>query len=52
MDIRTIVVRVDFSGYSEKALIWALALAEKWRSHVILIHVVCVAVPTPMYPRQ
>jgi universal stress protein A len=46
MDIRRILVPFDFSEYSEKALTWALALAESWRSHVLLLHVV----PRPSYP--
>ncbi len=48
MDIRTIVVPVDFSEYSEKAFTWALALAEKWRSRIVLLHVVPVPIPAPI----
>jgi len=46
MDIRTILVPVDFSAYAEKAVCWALALAERWRSRLLLLHVV----PIPSYP--
>ena len=46
MDIRRILVPFDFSEYSEKAFTWALAMAEKWRSRLLLLHVV----PTPSYP--
>lgn len=46
MDIRRILVPCDFSEYSEKALTWALAMAERWRSHVLLLHVI----PRPAYP--
>jgi nucleotide-binding universal stress UspA family protein len=46
MDIHRILVPFDFSEYSEKAFTWALALAEKWRSRLLLLHVV----PTPSYP--
>lgn len=46
MNIRTILVPVDFSEFSEKAFAWALALAEKWHSHIIVLHVVSI----PMYP--
>src|SRR3989442_10936319 len=46
MDIRTILVPFDFSEHSEKAFTWALALAEKWVSRLLLLHVV----PTPNYP--
>jgi hypothetical protein len=40
------LVPFDFSGYSEKALNWALAMAEQWRSHVLLLHVI----PRLSYP--
>ena len=46
MDIRTVLVPFDFSEYSEKAFTWALAMAEKWRSRLLLLHVV----PMPSYP--
>lgn len=46
MDIRRILVPFDFSVYSEKALTWALAMAERWRSRVLLLHVI----PRPAYP--
>jgi nucleotide-binding universal stress UspA family protein len=46
MDIRRILVPFDFSEYSEKAFTWALALAERWRSRLLLLHVV----PHPTYP--
>jgi universal stress protein A len=46
MDIRTILIPVDFSEYSEKALVWAINMAETWRSRLILLHVI----PTPNYP--
>ena len=46
MDIRTILIPIDFSEYSEKALIWALNLAETWHSRLVLLHVV----PAPNYP--
>ena len=46
MDIHRILVPFDFSEYSEKAFTWALAMAEKWRSRLLLLHVV----PTPSYP--
>jgi universal stress protein A len=46
MDIRTIVVPFDFSSHSEKAFTWALAMAGRWRSRLLLLHVV----PTPSYP--
>jgi nucleotide-binding universal stress UspA family protein len=46
MEIRTILVPSDFSEYSEKAFTWAVAMAEKWRSRLLLLHVV----PRPSYP--
>lgn len=46
MEIRTILVPTDFSEYSEKAFTWAVALAEKWQSRLLLLHVV----PRPSYP--
>src|SRR5262245_42026494 len=46
MEIRTILVPSDFSEYSEKAFSWAVAMAEKWRSRLLLLHVV----PRPSYP--
>jgi universal stress protein A len=48
MEIRRILVPCDFSEYSEKALSWALALAERWSAHVLVLHVV----PRPSYPPQ
>lgn len=46
MDIRSILVPFDFSEYSEEAFTWALALAERWRARLLLLHVV----PRPTYP--
>jgi universal stress protein A len=46
MEIRRILVPFDFSEYAEKALTWALAMAENWSAHVLLLHVV----PRPSYP--
>lgn len=46
MEIRTILVPSDFSEYSEKGFSWAVAMAEKWRSRLLLLHVV----PKPSYP--
>jgi nucleotide-binding universal stress UspA family protein len=46
MDIGRILVPIDFSEYSEKALNWALTMAEQWRSHLYLCHVI----PQPSYP--
>jgi nucleotide-binding universal stress UspA family protein len=46
MDIRRILVPVDFSAYSEKACDWAFEMAEQWRAHVLLLHVI----PRPNYP--
>ncbi len=46
MDIRRILVPFDFSEYSEKAFTWALAMAERWRARLLLLHVV----PQPSYP--
>jgi nucleotide-binding universal stress UspA family protein len=46
MDIRRILVPFDFSEYSEKAFTWALEMADKWRSRILLLHVV----PMPNYP--
>jgi nucleotide-binding universal stress UspA family protein len=46
MDIRTILVPVDFSEYSEKALVWARTMAEQWGARLHLLHVV----PLPTYP--
>ena len=46
MDIRKILVPFDFSEYSEKAFTWALAMAERWRARLLLLHVV----PAPSYP--
>lgn len=46
MDIRRILVPFDFSVYSEKALTWALAMAERWRARILLLHVI----PRPAYP--
>jgi universal stress protein A len=45
MNIRAVLVPVDFSEYSEKAFIWALDMAEKWKAMITLLHVV----PTPPY---
>lgn len=46
MDIRRILVPSDFSEHSEKAFTWALAMAERWRARLLLLHVV----PQPVYP--
>lgn len=46
MDIRRILVPFDFSEHSEKAFTWALAMAERWRARLLLLHVV----PQPAYP--
>jgi nucleotide-binding universal stress UspA family protein len=46
MDIHKILVPFDFSEYSEKAFLWAVAMAEKWRARILLLHVV----PRPTYP--
>lgn len=46
MDIRKILVPLDFSEYSEPAFRWAVALAEKWQAHVLVLHVV----PRTSYP--
>lgn len=46
MDIRKILIPFDFSEYSEKAFTWALAMAERYRARVLLLHVV----PRPSYP--
>jgi nucleotide-binding universal stress UspA family protein len=46
MDIGRILVPIDFSEYSEKALNWAVTVAEQWRSHLYLCHVI----PQPIYP--
>jgi nucleotide-binding universal stress UspA family protein len=46
MNIRTILVPVDFSEFSQRAFAWALALAEKWGAQVIVLHVVNI----PSYP--
>lgn len=40
MDIRRILVPFDFSEFSENAFAWALTIAEQWRSHIFLLHVV------------
>ena len=45
MDIRTILVPVDFSEYSEKAFAWAQSLAAPWGARLRLLHVV----PLPEY---
>ena len=45
MNIRGILVPVDFSECSEKAFSWALEMAEKWKATVTVLHVV----PTPPY---
>lgn len=46
MEIRNILVPVDFSETSGKALRFALGLAEKWKATVHLLNVV----PVPAYP--
>jgi len=46
MEIKRILVPVDFSDYSEKALNWASTMAEQWNSHVYLCHII----PEPNYP--
>lgn len=46
MDIGRILVPIDFSEYSEKALNWAITIAEQWGSHLYLCHVI----PQPSYP--
>ena len=46
MNIQKILVPFDFSEHSEKACSWAVAMAEKWRAHILLLHVV----PRPSYP--
>ncbi|HEV8716363.1 MAG TPA: universal stress protein [Candidatus Binatia bacterium] len=46
MDIHTILVPIDFSEYSEKAFVWALAMAERWGARLHLLHVM----PLPTYP--
>jgi nucleotide-binding universal stress UspA family protein len=48
MEIGRILVPVDFSEYSEKALSWAVTMAEQWRSHLYLCHVI----PQPSYPHM
>ena len=46
MNIQKILVPFDFSEYSEKACAWAVAMAEKWRARILLLHIV----PRPSYP--
>ncbi len=46
MDIHKILVPFDFSEHSEKACGWAIAMAEKWRARILLLHVA----PRPTYP--
>jgi universal stress protein A len=46
MNIQKILVPFDFSEYSEKACSWAVAMAEKWRARILLLHIV----PRPTYP--
>lgn len=46
MNIQKILVPVDFSEHSEKACVWAVGMAEKWRARILLLHVV----PRPTYP--
>jgi nucleotide-binding universal stress UspA family protein len=48
MDISRILVPIDFSEYSEKALNWAVTMAEQWRSRLYLCHVI----PQPSYPHM
>lgn len=48
MNIRTIVVPVDFSPSAEKAFTWALALAEKWQARILLLHVVSLPISAPV----
>lgn len=48
MNIRTILVPVDFSEFSQRAFTWALALAEKWEARVIVLHVVSIPAYPPM----
>jgi len=40
MQVNKILVPFDFSEHSEKALRWAIGIAEKWKAKVLLFHVV------------
>lgn len=46
MDIGCILVPIDFSDYSNRAINWAMTMAEQWGSHVYLCHII----PQPSYP--
>jgi nucleotide-binding universal stress UspA family protein len=46
MEIGKILVPFDFSEHSDKALRWAVGMAEKWQASVLLFHVVSI----PTYP--
>ena len=46
MEIRKILVPLDFSEYSEQAFHWAVIVAEKWQAQLLVLHVV----PRTSYP--
>ncbi len=50
MDVQQILVPVDYSDDSAHALRWAASLAEKYRAHLLLLHVIGKAVEE-VYPQ-
>ena len=40
MNVQTILVPYDFSEYADRALEWAVGLAEKWNANVLLFHTI------------
>jgi nucleotide-binding universal stress UspA family protein len=44
MDVRNIIVPVDYSTDSQQGLSWGMSLAEKYGSRLLLLHVIPKAV--------
>jgi nucleotide-binding universal stress UspA family protein len=44
MDVRKILVPIDYSSDSEQALLWGVSLSEKYGARVVLLHVIPKAV--------
>ncbi|HXH11819.1 MAG TPA: universal stress protein [Alphaproteobacteria bacterium] len=49
MDVRKILVPIDYSSDSHQALLWGASLAGKYGAHVLLLHVIPKAVEE-VYP--
>ena len=40
MQLKQILIPIDFSGYSDQALRWGVSLAQKYGAQVLLLHVI------------